>query len=374
MATLPFTAYRAHKIRKGLSLEERRNALSFYARATLRTKTHYLNTETRDFDRAVRIAESWFRRLDSNATNTAGSVRTAYELYLSNLERANKRSVYAWAQVQWSVIRSFFADVDCAGITTRTIKQFIECRQHDARKDGRTLKPSTLYKNLVAIRGILKAAQEEGWISQIPDFPSVGSIKPNPRPWLEPEEWQTLERVAKARIKEKDLNPRTKRQREELWDFCLMMVHTGARVDEVRRLRVRDCVVKPNPKNPKRQYLELWIDGKTGRRKAIGWSGAVSAYGRLVKRNDLKPEDLLFTEHHRDGFRELLEAAHLRYDADGVARNLKSLRATGIAFRIRSNPRINLKLLGIQSGTSVQMLDTYYLKRLSVDAAIEELL
>lgn len=57
-----------------------------------------------------------------------------------------------------------------------------------------------------------------------------------------------------------------------------------------------------------------------------------------------------------------------------MARNLKSLRATGIAFRIRSNPRINLKLLGIQSGTSVQMLDTYYLKRLSADAAIEELL
>ena len=46
----------------------------------------------------------------------------------------------------------------------------------------------------------------------------------------------------------------------------------------------------------------------------------------------------------------------------------------GIAFRIRNNPRINLKLLGIQSGTSVQMLDTYYLKRLSVDTAIEELL
>ena len=153
-----------------------------------------------------------------------------------------------------------------------------------------------------------------------------------------------------------------------------MMVHTGARVDEVRRLRVRDCVVRPNPKNPKRHYLELWIDGKTGRRKAIGWSGAASAYGRLVKRNDLKPEDLLFTEHHRDGFRELLEAAHLRYDADGMTRNLKSLRATGIAFRIRNNPRINLKLLGIQSGTSVQMLDTHYLKRLSVDTAIEELL
>ena len=67
-------------------------------------------------------------------------------------------------------------------------------------------------------------------------------------------------------------------------------------------------------------------------------------------------------------------AQRIPSESEGVARNLKSLRATGIAFRIRSNPRINLKLLGIQSGTSVQMLDTYYLKRLSVDAAIEELL
>ena len=350
--------------------------LTLYARASVKGKQHYLNTDTRDFDRASRIAQSWLRRLASNSETKGGSISAAYELYLSHLAQMGdkKKGVIAFAGEKWQTIRSYLSDTECEDIKTKYLRGFLERRQHDARKRGRELKPSTLHKDLVLIRGILKAAREEEWISSIPDFPSVGTIEPNRRPWLEPDEWATLQRVAKARIREQGLNPRTKTQREELWDFCLLMVHTGARVNEIRNLRVGNCAVKANPKNPKRQYLELWINGKTGRRKAIGWSGAATAYQRLVKRRSLNSNDLLFTEHHRDGFRELLEAANLRFDADGVARNLKSLRSTGIAFRLRSNPRINLKLLGVQSGTSVQMLDTYYLKRLSVDSALEELL
>ena len=42
-------------------------------------------------------------------------------------------------------------------------------------------------------------------------------------------------------------------------------------------------------------------------------------------------------------------------------------------MHIKANPRINLKLLADNSGTSVAMLDTFYLKRLSVDLNVEEL-
>jgi hypothetical protein len=61
-----------------------------------------------------------------------------------------------------------------------------------------------------------------------------------------------------------------------------------------------------------------------------------------VRRYDLKPDDLLFREHHRDGFRDLLEAANVRTDAFGNVRNLKALRSTGLMLRIIQNPGINL--------------------------------
>ena len=48
----------------------------------------------------------------------------------------------------------------------------------------------------------------------------------------------------------------------------------------------------------------------------------------------LKPHDRLWRTSQRDGFRELLIAVGLRYDAFGVERNLKSLRVTAISFNV----------------------------------------
>ena len=42
-------------------------------------------------------------------------------------------------------------------------------------------------------------------------------------------------------------------------------------------------------------------------------------------------------------------------------------------MRIKANPRINLMLLADNAGTSVAILDKFYLKRLTVDLNVEEL-
>jgi len=55
---------------------------------------------------------------------------------------------------------------------------------------------------------------------------------------------------------------------------------------------------------------------------------------------------LIFPEHHRDAFRELLEAGKLRRDPkSGFERNFESLRATAISFRILNSPDLNLEAL-----------------------------
>jgi integrase len=364
-----FTANRSFKIEKGLYLEERKNAANYRAVASVKGRRHAMNTETADFERAQRLAVSWFKRLLTDDANPSSQVHTMGEAAKKFLADIQKPVTKAFYELQWSVISPYFKTMDLDAVTTPVLKEFLRWRQRTGTRGP--VKPHTLHKNLVCVRRILRWSAEEGWLDRLPVFPELDTIVANPRPWLDPDEWQTLQRVAKERITKED-NPRTKRQRQELYDFMLMMVHSCARVDEVRNLRVRDCAVKRlTPKG--RPYLEMRISGKTGMRKSIAWSGAVSAFERLVERGHLKPEDLLFQEHHRDGFRELLEVAELRKDMDGNVRNLKSLRSTGLMMRIKSNPSINLKLLAQNVGTSVSMLDNFYLKKLTVDLHVEEL-
>lgn len=365
---MSFTANRSFKVEKGLYLEERKNAANYRAVASIQGKRHSTNTETADFERAQRVAVSWFKRLVSDQGNPSTQVHTVGEAakgFLADLKKPSKKKFYT---SRWNVICEYFKTVDVDAVNTPFLKEFLRWRRKMA---PHPLKENTLHKDFVTIRRILKHAVDEDWISALPKFPQLEKSEPNPRPWLDSDEWQTLQRVANERITQTE-NPRTKRQREDLLDFMLVMVHSCARVDEVRALRVQDCVVK-RLEGKKRPYLEMRVSGKRGQRKSIAWSGAVSAYERLVKRGALKPEDLLFPHHHRDGFRELLEVAGLRRDMDGNVRNLKSLRSTGLMMRIKGNPSINLKLLADNAGTSVAMLDTFYLKKLSVDMGVEEL-
>lgn len=65
----------------------------------------------------------------------------------------------------------------------------------------------------------------------------------------------------------------------------------------------------------------------------------------------------------RDGFRELLIAAGLRTDAFGNTRNLKSLRATAISFKLLDG--VDIFLVARNAGTSITQIDNFYAKRLT---------
>lgn len=369
----PYTAFRSFRIEKGLSLEERKGMLTLYARASVKGEQHYHNTETSDFARAERIATGWFRKLVRADQQASGTLFAAAEIYFKRIQNPKKLE---YTKSRWNGFKRFFTGMDCLDVTTKVMREYTEKRLAEARSKGKQLKVSTLHKDLVIVRHCLRTAEEEGWISAMPASPRLHKEKPNARPWFELSEWETIKKLAKTRASESGLNPRTQRQREELYDFIMMMFHTCGRVDEVRKLRVKDCTVveRPTASAKYRSHLRVAIQGKTGNRTSIAWSGAVKAYERLVERHSLKPDDLLFKEHHRDGFRELLEKAELRYNAAGALRNLKSIRSTALYARILQNPRINLLVLAKNAGTSVQMLDRAYLRELPAEIGRDQLL
>ena len=65
-------------------------------------------------------------------------------------------------------------------------------------------------------------------------------------------------------------------------------------------------------------------------------------------------------------FRKLLEVSNLRVDTEtGKRRSLYSVRHTSLAMRtLLSEGKVNLLMLAQNAGTSIEMLETFYLKRL----------
>ena len=143
-----------------------------------------------------------------------------------------------------------------------------------------------------------------------------------------------LRKLGKARIAEEDLNPRTQRQRQELYWFMLISVGAALRVGEAYSLRWRDCELITLNDKDNTEAVHMKVLGKHSRgghrEEAYGMFGAVSAFKAMQKaRPEAKPDDPLFTENHREGIKELLREAKLWEDPDGRTRDAKSLRQTG---------------------------------------------
>ena len=388
---MAFAEFKSLKLEKGLSLEERPRATTYAAAARLNGKVHRMNTETSDYDRASRVARSWFSRLKADyvpgstervTMHDAAKHFLRYGVRAATPEKTAAKRKYH--EAKWDAVGDFFRAMDVDAVTTPVLKslQRWEKRAH--------VKPITVRKYYVTIRLILRHAVEEGWLTTLPVFPRVGKVESNPRPWFEPDQWVQLQEEAIERIEcAKDEAGNHRHKRQDLLDFMRLMVATCMRVDELRSVRFCDVKIvretskvtyrglelPPNVARhvkaqlDTREYLEIALQrGKTGGRHVLTRlaDSGVETFRALVERKKLKADDLLFTEHHRDAFRELLVATGLREDGAGNRRNLRSLRQTGMMLWILQFPNANIKMLAASWGTSMEMISSFYLKRLDV--------
>jgi hypothetical protein len=115
--------------------------------------------------------------------------------------------------------------------------------------------------------------------------------------------------------------------------------------------------------------LYATVTGKRGSREIIRSEAVDILTNRWT--NDRFEDDLVFPEHHRDAFRELLIAANLRKDAAGFPRNFKSVRATAISQAILR--RTPLLFVARNAGVAYNVIDQYYAKRLDATMAADDL-
>ncbi|MGE3336016.1 MAG: hypothetical protein AB7I36_20440 [Rhodospirillaceae bacterium] len=359
-----------------LRLERRNGAPRIVARTHLQGR--YINKSTGEvtLPAATRVATDWFlelrdrmRRGEHLHGRTFGEIA---ELFITHANRVREVSEGQRRNYRekWNLLKSHFDGVKVTDIDTNFLLALRETRSEAQAKNGAPIKPATLKKDMDFVRLVLRHAKSiEKCLNEIPEFPSfrggAWEVVPSPRPFLNHEQWTKVRNLGKERMNEEGLNPRTRRQRQELYWFMLMCVGAALRVGEAASLRWCDCTPIRLNDPDRTEAVHMKVLGKHSRggvrEDAYGMFGAVSAFKSMkAARPEAKPTDHLFLESHREGIKELLIAANLRVDGEGKTRDAKSLRQTGISLRLDLGPNPDYRDIAKWARTSPAMIASFY--------------
>lgn len=334
----------------GLRIEQRNANAILYARTFLSGKPLGNSTGEITLGAAKTAATKW--RLDLLAQQRLGiaihgeTFEVAARAFLtdqdhikavSDGQRNNHHS-------KWRLLQPHLTGIRLTAIDLSWLEQLRNRRSRDLNRSGAAISSSTLKKDFIVIRLVLRHALERTkTLASVPTFPSFAErkwkIHARPRRFLTAAEYAVLQQTALTRINNPAITDRQRSTRQVLFWFMELCVGGCLRVDEARSLRFRDCVLSTvMVGTTARAVLLMKVLGKHSlngddREEAFGLAGAVSAFTALPKRRpQAQADDLLFPSLHRRQFRELLEAAQLRVTATGDTRNMKSLRSTGICL------------------------------------------
>jgi integrase len=226
------------------------------------------------------------------------------------------------------------------------------------RRLGKVPSRSTLHKEIVTIRLVLKSASRHGWLAYLPDLsaPYKTSGKITHRAWFSPTEYKQLYEATRERAK----NPKKERWREackNLHDFVLIMVNSGLRPDEAGRLEFRDVAIVTDEATGER-ILEIEVRGKRGVGYCKTMPGAVLPFRRLKERSGGKPGDFVFPSFQTELFNTILEELDLKVDREGQRRTAYSLRHTYICMRLMEGA--DIYQIAKNCRTSVEMIENFY--------------
>lgn len=236
-------------------------------------------------------------------------------------------------------------------------------------KEAKRPSRSTLHKEIVALRQVLKTANRKGWLSALPDMsaPYKKSGKITHRAWFSPKDYKRLYEASRDRA----ANPKKERWRtagENLHDYILFMVNTGLRPDEALRLEYRDVAIVADDATSER-ILEIEVRGKRGVGYCKSMPGAVMPFKRLEKRNGGQPTHRIFPKFQKELFNTLLTELDLRADREGQKRTAYSLRHTYICLRLMEGA--DIYQIAKNCRTSVEMIENFYASHIknTLDAA-----
>ncbi len=401
---MPTAMSASHELMGGkLHVYKRENSRYWQCSAFFNGRNYRTSTKQESLSHAKDFAEDWFLELKGKvrrgeAPDGGKTFKQAADQFLREVEGiiADERSPSYVYEHSWRLtvhLLPFFGKKALSEITPGLVQEYrihrASSRKHP--KSGETLKPSrsSLHKEIVTLRQVLKTANRHGWLPYLPDLtaPFRGSGKVTHRAWFSKEEYIQLYTATGERAK-KPLKKRWAWASEQLHDYVLMMGNSGLRPDEVARLEFRDVEIVDDEATEK-EILLIEVRGKRGVGYCKTMPGAVLPFKRLCERKRPKilkddksagvgrrsvsqppqgtktpgPTDRLFPQTHRQLFNEILDELKLKRDRDGQVRTAYSLRHAYICMRLTEGA--DIYQIAKNCRTSVEMIEKYYASHLA---------
>lgn len=356
-----------HEILGGkVHVYKRENSLLWQCSTYLQGKNRRISTKTQSLSEAKDFAEDWYMQLigQHRAGNVIGErtfkeAAQQFEQEYEALTSAERNRQYVdghYRRIRLH-LNPFFGNRGLSEITAGLVQEYRIARAKSDQND-KVPSRSTMHKEIVTLRQILKTALRQGWLTNMPDLsmPYRSSGKITHRAWFSKEEYKQLYTATRKAVEEAT-SPRRIYGAEQLHDYILFMANTGLRPDEANCLQYRDVTIVEDA-TTNETILEIEVRGKRGYGYCKSMPGAVFPFKRLIERNTPSPEDLVFKEDHRGLFNRILADEGLKFDRDGQRRTAYSLRHSYICFRLLDGA--DIYQIAKNCRTSVEMIEKHY--------------
>ncbi len=372
-----------HQLMGGkLHVYRRENSRFWQCSTYLLGKNWRTSTKEESLAHAKDFAEDWYLELKGKKRGgelkVGKTFKQAADQFLAEYEiitagERNAQYVKGLGEKLALHLIPFFGPKVLSEITPGLVQEY-RIHRATSRTDKKTGEPrrpsrSTLHKEIVTLRHVLKTANRHGWLPYLPDLsaPYKTSGKITHRAWFSPEEYKLLYTATRERAKNPK-KPRWRKACENFHDYILFMANTGLRPDEAIRLEYRDVAIVTDEATGER-ILEIEVRGKRGVGYCKSMTGAVMPFIRLRKRNNPKPTDPVFGKTQRQLFNKILDELELKFDRDGNRRTAYSLRHTYICMRLMEGA--DIYQIAKNCRTSVEMIEKFYASHIknTLDAA-----
>lgn len=363
-------------IRQGLAVYKTDQSRFWFLRMWNPLTKKYIRKSTKEETRidaieaAIEFADH-YNPIQQAAVEAKRVSKLSFEHYARQLDKSHKDD---WKRLNRAKdgLLAHFGKMDVTTITTAKIREYIVSL--DANRE-KPLAASTKKKHCFSLTKVLNLAHEDGSLSHLPKMPAI-KTEDNPRPSFNDQELKLFYTVLNDMIwEEQDA------EKKAFMEECYAMFHfIGASF--LRPVETELFGIKWNniTRSVDPDSLMIEIKGKTGHRTV--WTlrdGILLFDGRLQTSHKHAPADYYFLpdiENRTTAVRKVNELfnsvcdhpnAKLRYDQHGNKRTVYSLRHTALQSYIRDKgDNIELYSLAKNAGTSVQMLERFYLKRMGM--------
>jgi integrase len=356
----------------------------YYARIRLASQKYFWRSlKTTDEQTAIRAGRKLLFQLEQRADQGLPPKSKLFSAVIDDYVRYRERD-HAHGKTSDGMLkqivrvskfwREYAGAMPVEEIDDKVMREFIPWRRDYYSKfkilpKNAKLHPTdkTLQWDMMLGKAIIKWANEQG-LRGNQSLPTVTFTpkKKRVRPAFEIPEYRRLWRTMYKRINyAKD--DRTRRSRELLRDYVLVLANSGMRIGEANNLGIRDVIPFRDDKG--RVNYRFIVRGKTGERDVILRSAVASRVDKLLaKRRGEDPNNFLFAMPDGskvitliDQLNSALKQAGIQKNGFGEKYSLYSLRHFYAVTALRNG--IGVFEVARNMGTSVQMIQEYYGKQ-----------